>query len=309
MKWRMPVFMGMVIATNALLPFCFGFKIWDWNLGASSNENIRITSPELLTPENRHRKNNSTRIVIYNRIGKSGSTTIMKALEHSGCDFYLAARSFQRRLTAYEFNGIHNFITQSNASCQVIVGHFGYAKQLRGENTNYMNIMRDPLERWKSLYCFWEANCVQGYKIWCKKGHYGSMAQRLLTYSTANDCLKEAIQQNVSMLKHCTMALDSTQIDYLYPGYQGHGCARIVKTILNRYKLIGTIEQCYHSGNLIRNIILPAFPPSNFCGNVANQGHGVHAALDREVEVALRGELSCDFRLMNAVQQRYMKEN
>lgn len=96
-------------------------------------------------------------VIIYNRIGKCGSSSILQILKHEclikevKIPSAFAPNNTSRKVLK---KAVEDLRKTNTKKCRVVIGHFQYI-HLEASDVKYMNIICEPLKRWISLHNFY----------------------------------------------------------------------------------------------------------------------------------------------------------
>ena len=239
---------------------------------------------------------------VYNRVGKSGSSSLHPLLS-SNClalevpttrfvfGYDLPSMQRRRQLLRKMVSQLRSMNT--TRPCRVLWGHFTYATP-PDERVRYINMIREPVERWRSLRNF--------YAI-----HFASHPVSTATIN-ASACLRQhAAHSNAS--RACVAAEDSHMADVLFPtAEESRRCN--VSNLMQRYTFIATLErERAHVPQLLRLLGL-----TDLAANLSNRSEALpHLYRTRLVPQSMRrvdeterqileGELECDRRVYHAAE-------
>jgi hypothetical protein len=140
---------GAVVVAVALF---FTSGLSSWQLSSALVE-ARPLGPMWVTTPESYCATQDPQIIVYNRIPKAGSTTIITLLKQLSLanGFHLA-----EPMPYYDHVQARQAILDAIASGNrtVVCNHFNFPEILYGDRIAYVNVMRDPVERCTSEYYY-----------------------------------------------------------------------------------------------------------------------------------------------------------
>lgn len=190
---------------------------------------------------------------LYNRVGKAGSESLLSLL---GSECHLQQLTLPAGSRA-KIEPIEAAVRRaamlyslSERPCVVLAAHFRWLPINNTLNARYINVLRQPVNRWRSLHAFFRSH------PW-----FGESSGRR-TSANATECIleheqrvrspkgspKSAKSRNAPKARNatdlavrtCVSAHDAMMADYFLTHREQRKCA--VNTVLKRYAFIGTLE-------------------------------------------------------------------
>jgi len=245
------------------------------------------------------------RIILYNRVGKCGSTSFEKLLEQL-C--HVVPYTFDGSATKLQraVNLLRAVPTAMHSQpCRVLFGHGRYTPP--PPHTSYINLVREPLSRWLSLYDFYASTGL--------KGDHGQPTPR-----NATKCILAALPGTAAGA--CVGAWDYSISKYmLTPEEEARGQCNVALA-LSRFDLLLTLEQSSALMPHLLSLLVPAPPAGSSEGedevatNMLLDGveryiaqgvppavlsHYKRSSLADEATLLLSSSLACDFAIYDAI--------
>lgn len=186
-------------------------------------------------------------VLVYNRIGKAGSSTMIHQLRG------LSARNnftFSQPFPYHDHKALRTsiFSSVSNQSATVICNHFNFPELTYGDELKYINIMRDPVQRYISEYYY------------MRSSKRGKQAEKFIE-RWGNYTIDECLGRNET----CLSGKSNVQIEYLC-GKENGACDRMSDaekfiTALDNWKrhyFLGIMENMIQTIELLE-ILFPRF--------------------------------------------------
>ncbi len=186
------------------------------------------------------------RILLYNRVGKCGSTSLEKLLEQlcHVVPFTFDGDAIKLRRAVDLLRAVPT--AMHSQPCRILFGHGRYTPN--PPHTAYINLVREPLSRWLSLHDFYASTGL--------KGAYGR-----LTPPNATKCILAASPGTAAGA--CVGAWDSSISKYMLTAEEEAGGQCNVTVALSRFELLLTLEQ---SSALLPHLLSLLVPASSSGG-------------------------------------------